>query len=199
MRVKDGQPTARRPVQRLVVLDRDGVINHDSDAFIKSPEEWRPIDGSLEAIRRLHRAGFTVCVATNQSGIGRELLDEAALAAIHAKMHEAVTAAGGRIDRIVHCPHLPGDGCDCRKPAPGLLRQLARHYRQELAGVPVIGDAARDLEAAERAGARPVLVLTGKGTTTLAAAKASGRMVEHYPDLLAASRQLIAETKRSDG
>ena len=135
-------------VPTTFLLDRDGVINRDSQDFIKSPSEWVPIDGSLEAIARLTQNGFTVAVASNQSGIGRGLYDRATLAAIHRKMRRAAAAAGGAIDRIVFCPHRPEDGCECRKPAPGLLRRLGEHYGMALRGVPVIGDSLRDLEAA---------------------------------------------------
>lgn len=153
-------------MNRLIVLDRDGVINRDSADFIKSPDEWRPIDGSAEAIGRLTQAGYTVAVASNQSGLGRGLFDQKSLAAIHRKMARAIEAAGGRIDRIVYCPHAPDAGCDCRKPLPGLFRQLADHYGQDMAGVYAVGDSLRDLQAAKTAGASPVLVLTGNGEQT---------------------------------
>jgi D-glycero-D-manno-heptose 1,7-bisphosphate phosphatase len=180
---------------RLVVLDRDGVINHDSDAYIKSPAEWRPIDGSLEAIALLTRHGFTVAVASNQSGIGRGLYDSAALDAIHRKMQDAVARTGGAIDRIVTCPHLPEDGCDCRKPAPGLLRQLAGHYRVPLRNVPVIGDSLRDLEAARAVEARPILVLTGNGPQTQEALREREWRVEIYRDLHEAAEALSREAE----
>ena len=151
---------------KLVVLDRDGTINHDSDQYIKSPEEWRPIKGSLEAIARLTQAGWHVVVATNQSGIARGLFDFATLNAIHDTMHRAVLQAGGRIDAIFFCPHAADAGCECRKPKPGLLLEIARRMNADLADVPVIGDALRDLEAAAAAGAQPILVLTGKGRAT---------------------------------
>lgn len=181
---------------RLIVLDRDGVINHDSDAFIKTPAEWVPIDGSLEAIALLTRAGYVVAIATNQSGIGRGLMDRRALSAINRKMRRAVTAAGGNIARIVQCPHRPDEGCDCRKPAPGLLLRLARYFGRSLEGVPVVGDSVRDLEAARAVGARPVLVRTGNGRATEATLRARGETVETYDDLLAAARQLTAEPGR---
>lgn len=180
---------------RLIVLDRDGVINRDSNAFIKSPAEWQPIDGSLEAIALLGRNGFTVAIASNQSGIGRGLFDRRTLTAIHRKLRRAVSRAGGRIDRIVFCPHRPEDHCDCRKPAPGLLLRLARHYDMDLAGVPVVGDAARDLQAAAAVGARPILVLTGKGLAARSELSGSGTGVEVYPNLYAASVALAAETR----
>lgn len=183
---------------RLIVLDRDGVINRDSDAFIKSPDEWLPLEGSLEAISLLSRNGFVVAVASNQSGVGRGLFDRQALRLIHRKMRRAVTRAGGSIDRIVCCLHTPADACDCRKPAPGLLIRLARHYGLSLSGVPVIGDAERDLLAAEAVAARPILVLSGKGRDTLAARLARGKQIEHYPDLLSAARSLLHEQNRKD-
>jgi D-glycero-D-manno-heptose 1,7-bisphosphate phosphatase len=184
--------TARDAI-RLVVLDRDGVINHESDAFIKSPSEWLPLDGSLEAIALLSQRGFTVAVASNQSGIGRKLMPRAALHAIHRKMRRAVRIAGGAVDRIVYCPHLPDDRCDCRKPAPGLLESLGRHYGISMQGVPVIGDSERDLAAARAVAARPILVLTGNGRKTLAELAEAGRAVESYEDLLAAATALVRE------
>ena len=153
---------------KLVILDRDGVINYDSAEFIKSPDEWRPIPGSLEAIARLNQAGYHVVVATNQSGIGRGLLDMATLNAIHDKMHKALALAGGRIDAVFYCPHAQDDGCDCRKPKPGLFEEIARRFNTDLAGVPCIGDSRRDLEAAAQVEAQPILVLTGKGKKTVA-------------------------------
>jgi len=177
----------------LVILDRDGVINHDSDAFIKNEDEWRPISGSLEAIAALTGAGFTLAVASNQSGIARGLFDQEALDAMHAKMLGLVHAAGGHISRIVICPHGPDDGCDCRKPEPGMLRQLARHFDTALEDVPVIGDSLRDLEAAAAVGARPILVRSGKGRSTEAALPARFADVPVYDDLAAAARALIDE------
>ncbi|GMR17393.1 MAG: D-glycero-beta-D-manno-heptose 1,7-bisphosphate 7-phosphatase [Gammaproteobacteria bacterium] len=185
--------------ERLVVLDRDGVINHDSAAFIKSPDEWQPIAGSLEAIAALCADGFTIAVATNQSGLGRGLLQPFDLELIHDKMLQQVAAAGGRIDHIVFCPHLPEDGCDCRKPAPGLLLQLAVHYGISMQGVPVIGDSARDLQAAAAVDARPMLVLTGNGRRTAASQRGAGAQVESYADLAAAARQLLDEQRGAAG
>ncbi len=179
---------------RLVILDRDGVINHDSEEFVKTPAEWLPIDGSIEAIARLSGAGFTVAVATNQSGIGRKLLDKPALNAMHDKLRALVKDAGGDLDRIVYCPHHPDAGCECRKPAPGLYKQLSRHYGVPLDGVPIVGDAERDLEAARAVNARPMLVLTGQGRKTAADLQQRGDSVETFADLDAAATQLIAET-----
>ena len=152
---------------RLVILDRDGVINQDSDNYIKSPEEYIPLPGSLEAIARLNQAGFLVAVATNQSGIGRGLYDQATLDSIHDKLQGLLGGVGGRIDAIFYCPHTPDDHCVCRKPAPGLLQQISEHFGIPLTGVPVIGDAPRDLQAARAVGATPILVRTGKGLRTL--------------------------------
>ena len=152
---------------KLVILDRDGVINHDSDAYIKSPEEWRPIPGSLEAIARLTRDGYRVVVATNQSGVARGLFDMDMLGKIHAKMVEAVRAKGGELDSIFFCPHGPEDKCRCRKPAPGLYEEIADRLKIGLDGVYAVGDSERDVVAARAVAARPVLVRTGKGGRTL--------------------------------
>ncbi len=175
---------------RLVILDRDGVINQESDAYIKSPAEWIPLPGSLAAIARLTKAGFTVVVASNQSGLARGLFDLKALEAIHALMNTEVAKAGGKIDRIFYCPHKPEDNCDCRKPKAGLFTQISEHYKVGLKGVPAIGDAGRDVAAAQSAGARPILVLTGRGREALLALP----HVEHYPDLAAVTDKLIGET-----
>jgi D-glycero-D-manno-heptose 1,7-bisphosphate phosphatase len=151
---------------KLVILDRDGTINYDSDQYIKSAAEWKPIPGSLQAIARLNQGGWRIVVATNQSGIARGLFDMAALNAIHAEMHRAVGLAGGRIDAIFFCPHAADSGCRCRKPKPGLLLEIASRMDVSLAEVPMVGDSLRDLEAAAAAGAMPYLVLTGKGKKT---------------------------------
>lgn len=156
---------------KLVILDRDGVINYDSDEYIKAPEEWIPIPGSLEAIARLHREGYKVVVATNQSGVGRGLFDMDTLAHIHAKMLEAVRAKGGEIDAIFFCPHKPEDNCGCRKPQPGLLQEIAERLKVNLNGVYAVGDSERDVIAARLVAARPVLVRTGKGKRTLKKSK----------------------------
>lgn len=177
---------------KLVVLDRDGTINRDSADFVKSADEWVPLPGSPEAIAKLNRAGYTVTVASNQSGLARGLFDESALEKIHRKMQQVVCAAGGRIDRIVWCPHHPDAGCTCRKPEPGLLKQLAEYYGVPLRGVPVIGDSARDLDAARAVAARPILVRTGNGKRTEEAGKAGD--AEVYDDLAAAADVLAGET-----
>lgn len=154
---------------KLVILDRDGVINEDSPEFIKTPDEWKPIPGSLEAIARLNEGGYRVVVATNQSGVGRGLLDMATLNAINDKMHKALAHAGGRIDAVFFCPHANDAGCACRKPKPGLLEDIARRFNVDLTDVPCIGDSLRDLQAAAQVGGLPILVLTGKGQQTVAA------------------------------
>ncbi len=151
---------------KLIILDRDGVINYDSDQFIKSPQEWRPIEGSMEAIALLNQWGWRVVVATNQSGVGRGLFDMDTLAAIHDKMHRTVAQAGGRIDAIFFCPHAADSKCACRKPKPGMLLEIAVRFNVDLNDVPVVGDSLRDLQSAVAAGAQPVLVRTGKGGKT---------------------------------
>jgi D-glycero-D-manno-heptose 1,7-bisphosphate phosphatase len=151
---------------KLIILDRDGVINHDSDAFIKSPDEWVPIPGSLEAIARLNQAGYRVVVATNQSGIARGLFNMLTLNAIHQKMHEAAQLVGAEIDAIFFCPHAADDNCDCRKPKPGMLNSIAKRFEVNLKGVPTVGDSLRDLQAGFVVGCVPYLVLTGKGERT---------------------------------
>ena len=151
---------------KLVILDRDGTINHDSDAHIKSPEEFHPIKGALEGIARLTQADYRVVVATNQSGIARGLLDTHTLFAIHDALLRALAQVGGRIDAFFFCPHKAEDQCACRKPQPGMLLEVARRFNVSLEQTCMVGDALRDLEAAAAAGARPVLVLTGKGLKT---------------------------------
>ncbi|MBU2784965.1 MAG: D-glycero-beta-D-manno-heptose 1,7-bisphosphate 7-phosphatase [Acidithiobacillus ferriphilus] len=175
---------------QLVILDRDGVINEDSNAFIKSPAEWRPIPGSLEAIARLNRASYQVVVATNQSGVGRRLFDIRTLTAIHQRMRQELAAVGGRIDAIFFCPHPPEAECACRKPAPGLFREIQERLQISLEQVPAIGDSMRDMLAARAAGARPMLVLTGKGQSMRLAAEAAG--VSIFADLNAAVHAILS-------
>jgi len=148
---------------KLVILDRDGTINVDSDEFIKSPQEWTPLPGALEAIARLNRAGWHCVIASNQSGLGRGLFDVASLNAMHAKMHKLLAGLGGRIDAVFYCPHTADEGCLCRKPLPGLFEQIGERFGTELRGTPVVGDGLRDLQAGVLAGCEPHLVLTGKG------------------------------------
>jgi D-glycero-D-manno-heptose 1,7-bisphosphate phosphatase len=178
--------------QRLVVLDRDGVINRESKDFIKSPEEWQALPGSLDAIAALTDAGFLVVVATNQSGVGRGLFDLQTLEKIHAKMTAEVQDAGGELHGIFVCPHRPDEGCDCRKPKPGLLRQIEARFDCTLQGQPVIGDSARDLDAARALRARPLLVRTGNGAATAQALNAS-EDIPVFDDLADAARALIEQ------
>jgi D-glycero-D-manno-heptose 1,7-bisphosphate phosphatase len=176
---------------KLAILDRDGVINFDSDQYIKSPSEWRPIPGSIEAIARLNQNGYRIAVATNQSGIGRGLFDMATLNAINDKMMEMVFRHGGRIDALFFCPHTASEECNCRKPRTGMFEEIAARFHTELKAVPVIGDSLKDMQAADAVGAQPVLVLTGKGERT----RGEGglpRKTLFFRDLAEASRHLIA-------
>ena len=173
---------------KLVILDRDGTINHDSDQYIKSPAEWRPIEGSLEAIARLTQAGYRIVIATNQSGIARGLFDTTTLIAIHDTLQRAAAQLGGRIDAFFFCPHAESAACECRKPKPGMLLEIAKRFNVSLDRVYMVGDARRDLEAAAAAGAKPVLVLTGNGRKT----RETGGLPQGtaiYPDLAAFAAQ----------
>jgi len=184
------EPAPHTRQARLIILDRDGVINHESDQYIRAPDEWRPIPGSLEAIARLNHAGFRVVVATNQSGLGRGLYDTATMIAINDKMHKALAQVGGRIDAVFFCPHTAESDCECRKPKAGMLSEIGRRFGVDLTGVPCIGDSLRDLQAAEAVGAQPILVLTGKGEKTLR----EGRFAKHtviFPDLAFAVTALL--------
>jgi D-glycero-D-manno-heptose 1,7-bisphosphate phosphatase len=156
------------PRLKLIILDRDGVINQDSADYVKSPDEWIALPGSLEAIARMNRAGYRVVVATNQSGLGRGMFNAATLNAIHAKFKIQLAKVGGVIDGIFICPHTPDDGCQCRKPLTGLYQSIAHRFDIDLAGIPSVGDSGRDLQAASAAGCQPWLVLTGNGPGTLA-------------------------------
>jgi D-glycero-D-manno-heptose 1,7-bisphosphate phosphatase len=174
---------------KLVILDRDGTINHDSDAYIKSPAEWRPLDGSLEAIARLTQADYKIAVATNQSGIARGLFDTTTLIAIHDVLQRALGQVGGRIDAFFFCPHAADSECECRKPKPGMVIEIAHRFNVSLDEVYMVGDALRDLQAAAAAGAKPVLVLTGKGKKTQKEGKLPpGTAV--FPDLAAFATHL---------
>jgi D-glycero-D-manno-heptose 1,7-bisphosphate phosphatase len=176
---------------KLVILDRDGVINHDSDEYIKSPEEWVPIPGSLEAIARLHREGYKVVVVTNQSGVGRGLFDMNMLGRIHSRMLEAVRAKGGEIDAIFFCPHRPEDNCGCRKPQPGLYQEVTERLKVNLSGVYSVGDSERDIIVARLVSARPVLVRSGKGKRTLKKSKVLAD-VPVFEDLAAFTDNLLS-------
>ncbi len=174
---------------KLVILDRDGTINYDSDDYIKSPAELKPIPGSLDAIARLTQAGYRIVVATNQSGIARGLFDTATLVSIHELLQRQAAQAGGRIDAFFFCPHAADGSCDCRKPQPGMLREIGRRFNVSLSEVFMVGDAQRDLDAAAAAGAKPVLVLTGKGEKTKAAGKLPAG-TEVFADLAAFAKRL---------
>ena len=153
---------------KLIILDRDGVINHDSDQFIKSPEEWQPIDGSLDAIAFLTQAGYTLAVATNQSGIARGYFNVQTLNEMHAKMHKLVRQAGGEISGVWFCPHTADSNCDCRKPKTGMILDILDRFQAQASETYLVGDSLRDLQAIASAGGKPILVRTGKGMKTLA-------------------------------
>ncbi len=176
---------------RFVILDRDGVVNLDSDHFIKTPDEWVPIAGSLEAIATLNQAGYRVVIASNQSGIGRGLFEMSALNAMHEKLYKGLANLGGRVEAVFFCPHTAADNCDCRKPKSGLFEQIGERFGLELRGVPVVGDSLRDLEAGVAVGCIPHLVLTGKGVKT----RDKGTLpagTRIHDDLAAFARWLIA-------
>ncbi len=178
---------------KIVILDRDGVVNQDSDQFIKSPEEWLPIAGSLEAIALLNQGGYRVVIASNQSGIGRGLFDMSALNAMHTKLHRALATLGGHVDAIFFCPHAADEGCECRKPKAGMFTQIAQRFEMDLKGMPAIGDSKRDLEAAASVGCATILVRTGKGKKTEAEGNLPpGTLV--FDNLAAAARHLLAAT-----
>jgi len=161
---------------KLVILGRDGILNKYREDHVKSPAEWVPIPGALEAVARLNHAGWHAVVATNQAGIGRGLIDMASINAVHAHMNQLLLAQGGRLDAVFFCPHTPEEGCTCRKPQPGMMRDIAQRYGVDLAHVPMVADTARDLQAAEAAGCEPHLVRTGR------AAALSGEQVQQILD-----------------
>ncbi|KAB0485217.1 MULTISPECIES: D-glycero-beta-D-manno-heptose 1,7-bisphosphate 7-phosphatase [Pseudomonas] len=174
---------------KLLILDRDGVINVDSDAYIKSVEEWIPLPGSIEAIAQLSKAGWTVAIATNQSGIARGYYDVATLDAMHARLRELVAQQGGEVGLIVYCPHGPDEGCACRKPKPGMLQTIAAHYGADLTQCWFVGDSLGDLQAAQTVDSQPVLVKTGKGLLTLAKELPVNTLI--FDDLAAVAAELI--------
>ncbi len=188
---------------KLVILDRDGTINEDRDDFVKSADEWVPIPGALEAIARLNHAGWHTVIATNQSGLARGLFDMAGLNAIHARMNVELAALGGRIDAIFFCPHGPDDGCDCRKPRPGLFTRIGERYGIELSKVPAVGDSVRDLQAGAAAGALPHLVRTGKGAALdeagIAAIQAQVPAALVHADLAAFATHLMLGERKPGG
>lgn len=177
---------------KLIVIDRDGVINHDSDAYIKSKEEWLPIDGSLDAIARLNHSGYTVVVASNQSGLARGYFDIEALSSMHRKMDEMLTKVGGQVDAVFYCPHGPDDGCACRKPKPGMLLDIGQRFNVSLKDVIFIGDSISDIKAASNANAKAVLVRTGKGVKAEKILQTDGKSdVPVYDDLAAAVTAIL--------
>ncbi len=184
---------------KLVILDRDGVINVDSASYVKSADEWHPIHGSLEAMARLTHAGYLLVVATNQSALARGLLDMDAFSRIHQKMERLLADLGGRVDGIFFCPHGPEDGCNCRKPAPGLLLQIAQRYQTTLQGVYFVGDKVSDIEAARAAGAEPVLVRTGYGMQTLQERSPALESVPVFDNLASFADWLLASPSRQGG
>lgn len=181
-------------MKKLIILDRDGVINHDSDDYIKSPQEWQPIEGSLEAIARLNHAGYRVVVATNQSGIARKLFTIDTLVDMHNKMIRLTEEAGGHIEAIFFCPHAPKDDCDCRKPKPGMYIDISKRFHYPLQDIPVIGDSLRDLQSAAAVNAQPYLVKTGKGEKTVSLLEESGLgNIPIFDNLAHAADYLISE------
>jgi D-glycero-D-manno-heptose 1,7-bisphosphate phosphatase len=188
---------------KLVIFDRDGTLNVDRDDYVTSADEWEPIPGALEAVARLTQAGWHAVVATNQSGLGRGLFDMAALNAMHLKLNQLLATAGGRLDAIFFCPHGPDEGCECRKPLPGLMRQIGERYAVDLKGVPAVGDSLRDLQAAQAAGCEAHLVLTGKAGAMSEEALATmlaqvpGTVV--HPDLDAFAESLLRRDRQARG
>lgn len=176
---------------RVIVVDRDGVINADRADYVKSVEEWQPLAGSLEALGRLTRAGYEIVVASNQAGIGRGLYTVAAVDAIHRHLRRVAARHGARIAGFYVCPHAPLAGCACRKPAPGLLERIARDFGLAPAALTFIGDTGKDLGAARAVGARSILVLTGQGGSALVSERGAGREPEHYSDLAGAVDALL--------
>lgn len=174
---------------KLLILDRDGVINQDSDDYIKSVAEWLPLPGAVEAIAALSKAGWTIAVATNQSGLARGYFDLATLEAMHAELQRLVGELGGRVDAIHYCPHGPDDDCSCRKPLPGMIEAIGHQFNADLRGVWLVGDSLRDLEAGLAVGCQPVLVKTGKGERSLAKPLPAGTLV--FDDLAAVARHLL--------
>lgn len=184
---------------KLVILDRDGVINHDRDDFVKSVDEWQPIEGSLDAIAFLTQAGYTIAVATNQSGLARGYFTMQTLNEMHGKMHKLVQQAGGEISGIWFCPHMAEQHCECRKPKPGMILDILKRFNASAQETYLVGDSLRDLEAIMAAGGKPILVKTGKGMRTLA--KDVDKLPENtllFNDLLEFSQFLIQQDKLSE-
>lgn len=188
---------------KLVILDRDGTINHERNDYVKTPEEWVPLPGAIEAIARLNHAGWHVVVATNQSGIGRGLFDMAAVNAMHAKMNQMLARQGGRVDAVFFCPHTPEDQCSCRKPLPGLFKMIGERFNTPLEGVPMVGDLPRDVLAAQSVGCEPHLVRTGHAAhmadTDLVELRRQVPDLTIHPDLSAFADFLILRDRRAHG
>lgn len=174
---------------KLIILDRDGVINYDSDEYIKSPDEWIPIPGSLNAIAQLNKAGYLVAVATNQSGLGRGFYDIATLMTIHDKLEKSLAEAGGHLDALFFCPHTPDDHCQCRKPEPGLLLQIGAYFNFDLTQAYMVGDSLRDAKAAIAAGVKPLFV----GHDPVATQFAIQNNIPFYPDLAAVVDAILSD------
>jgi D-glycero-D-manno-heptose 1,7-bisphosphate phosphatase len=195
VRAQGATPTVlstMNPTNKLVILDRDGVINYDSDEYVKTIDEWIPLPGSIEALGKLTKAGYTIAIATNQSGIARQYFSVETLTAMHKKMVDLATLAGAKIDYIAYCPHGPDDQCDCRKPLPGLIHQIESALSVSAAGCFMVGDSLRDLQAGQAAGLQAALVLTGKGKKTFD--KGLGlENVSIFDDLNAFVNQLIKQ------
>lgn len=185
---------------KLVIVDRDGTLNEYQEGYIKSPQEWRPVPGAIEAVAMLNRAGWHVVVASNQPGLGRGVMDMTSLNAIHNVMHQQLAAAGGRVDAIFFCPHSPEESCQCRKPAPGMLLDIGARYGIDLHGVHAVGDALRDVQAAAAAGCTPHLVCTGEGAYWLD--KPLGQEfpphTQVHRNLLDFARKLLAQEVQED-
>jgi len=188
---------------KLVIIDRDGTINHEREDYIKSADEWVPLPGALEAIARLNHAGWHVVVATNQSGIGRGLFDMVALNGMHAKMNQMLAKLGGRVDAVFFCPHTPEDQCTCRKPLPGLFQMIGQRFGHDLAGVPMVGDLPRDVLAAQSVGCEPHLVRTGQAATMsegdLTDLRRRVQDLTIHPDLSAFADFLILRDRKAHG
>ena len=180
----------------FVILDRDGVINFDSLEYIKSPDEWHPIPGSLEAIAQLNRHGYRVLIATNQSGVARGFYDIEMLDSIHEKLMHELAAVGGYVEEIFFCPHHPDEQCGCHKPKPGLLEQIEAKYPINLAETFFIGDSIVDIRAAQSMGCLPILVLTGNGEKVLTKHPELANVIPHFPDLAAAAEYVIKQQVR---
>jgi D-glycero-D-manno-heptose 1,7-bisphosphate phosphatase len=187
---------------KLVILGRDGILNHYREGHVTDPAEWSPIPGALEAVARINHAGWHVVVATNQAGIGRGMIDMAAVNAVHAHMYRQLSLQGGRIDAVFFCPHTPEDDCDCRKPRPGMMLDIARRYGADLAQVPMVGDTVRDLQAAQAAGCEPHLVLSGRAAAlagdALQQALAAVPSAQVHADLAAFADFLLARDHITD-